>query len=130
MLSTHPAQKKTCRLSIVLAVALISGQFGTACGYHSKNQDYSQLATVKPTFSSISAGIITPKCMPCHNPTGGAPDFSNYKGVFKRIEAGSADRSSFYTALTSGSMPVDRPMLSDDDILAVYQWIQAGAQND
>ena len=111
-------------LCIVITVVVAS------CGYHPKNQNYSQFATVTPHFSSISAGIITPKCLPCHSSTGGAPDFSDYKGVFKRLKAGSADSSSFYTAITSGSMPVDRPMLSDDEILAVYQWIEAGAQND
>ena len=122
MLSTRSTTKISLCFLATLAI--------TACGYHQKNQSYSPLATVTPTYSSINAGIITPKCLPCHSSTGGAPDFSDYKGLFKRVHAGSPDSSSLYTAISSGSMPVDRPMLSDDDILAVYQWIQAGAQND
>ena len=68
--------------------------------------------------------------MPCHQPGGGTHDFSSYSGVMLQVNPGSPGGSTFYKVLEAGTMPVDRPMLSDDEILAVYQWIQNGAQND
>lgn len=111
---------------LIAAAALVI----SACGYHRKNEVYSQAATVTPHFSSIAAGIIQTQCYPCHSPSGGAPDFSTYDGVLRRVKAGDAGSSSFYTEVESGSMPEYRPQLSDDDILAIYQWIQNGAPND
>lgn len=100
------------------------------CGYHRKNENYSQAATITPHFSSINAGIIQPKCVSCHSPSGGAPDFTTYGGVLRRVKPSSASTSSFYTAVESGSMPIDSPQLSDDEILAIFQWVQNGAPND
>ena len=101
-----------------------------SCSYNMKNQTYSQFATVTPHFSSINAGIIQVQCLPCHSSSGGAPDFTSYNNVMKRVKAGLPSSSSFYSEVASGSMPLDRPMLSDDAILAIYQWIQNGAAND
>jgi hypothetical protein len=100
------------------------------CSYTRKNSNYSSTASVTPNFSSINSTVIQPKCMPCHQPGGGTHDFSSYSGVMLQVNPGSPDGSTFYKVLEAGSMPVDRPMLSDDEILAVYQWIQNGAQND
>jgi uncharacterized membrane protein len=102
----------------------------SSCYYHSKNQDYSSAATVTPHFSSINPGIIQTKCMPCHNSSGGKTDFTSYDGVYASVQPYAASSSSLYTQITSGDMPRDRPMLSDDEILAIYQWIQNGAPND
>ena len=102
----------------------------SSCGYHIKGEQYSRLATATPHYSSINAQIIQIQCMPCHTTSGGAPDFTTYDGLLKRVKAGNPDSSSLYTEVSSGDMPVDRPQLSDDDIIAIYQWIQNGAQND
>ncbi len=100
------------------------------CGYQRRNEDYSQLASVTPHFSSVNLNIIQPKCLPCHTQTGGAPSFTTYLEISRRIKPYQANSSSFYTTVESGSMPIGRPMLSDDEILAIYQWIQNGALND
>ena len=114
-----------------LFLLLISFLFLTNCYYHRKNEDYSSAATVTPHFSSINPGIIQAKCMPCHDASQkGGRDFSSYNGVFAHIVPGSASGSAFYTQVQNGSMPIDRPMLNDDEILAIYQWIQNGAPND
>lgn len=115
------------RKTLVLLVASVPL---SGCGYHVKSEQYSQLATVTPHFSSINAGVIQTQCMPCHSPSGGAPDFSTYASVLRRVKPGNAESSSLYTSVSSGSMPQERPQLSDDDILAIYQWIQNGAPND
>ncbi len=111
--------------SLAVVSALIPG-----CSYDRKSETYSQAAITTPHYSSINANIIQRKCLPCHTQSGGAPDFTTYNGVLRRIKIGAPETSSFYTEIESGSMPEERPMLSDDEILAVYQWIQNGAAND
>jgi hypothetical protein len=100
------------------------------CGYSRKNESYSTEAAVEPKFASIASRIIVPKCLPCHSHDGGAPDLASYSAVARRVRAGNPERSEFYTSVESGSMPVDRPMLSDDELLAIFQWIRNGAAND
>jgi len=113
------------RLFYVLAVCALLAL--TGCGYDRKAEIYSATATTTPHFSSIRANIL-PKCLPCHST--GESSFTAYSGVLKRVSPGSPRASKFYTELESGDMPVDQPMLSDDDLLAVDQWIQNGAAND
>ncbi|MBS1963577.1 MAG: cytochrome c [Bdellovibrionales bacterium] len=112
-------------LSLTAFSALVAG-----CGYTRKNENYSQLATVGPHYSSIAANIVAPKCYPCHAPGGGAPDFTSYAGVRDQVLPGDPGGSGFYTEVEAGDMPIGRPMLSDDEILAIYQWIRNGAPND
>ena len=102
----------------------------TACYYHRKNETFSSVASVAPHFSSINSGIIQPKCMPCHDSSMKGRDFSSYAGVLKLTTPYAPGSSSFYTQIEAGTMPVDRPMLSDDEILAIYEWIKNGALND
>lgn len=114
-------------LALLLSL-FVGGTVG--CGYHRKNETYSQLATVGPHYSSIAANIVGPKCLPCHAPDGGAPDFTSYTGVMSKVRIGDPENSDFYTVVEAGDMPIGRPMLSDDEILAIYQWIRNGAPND
>jgi len=102
----------------------------TSCYYHRKNETYSSAATVTPHFSSINEGIIQPKCMPCHDSSEEHRSFATYAGVLEFVTKGAPYSSSFYVQIENGTMPVDRAMLTDDEILAVYQWIQNGAPND
>ena len=118
--------------SIYLPMVAAMLTFGslTNCYYHRKNETYSSAATVTPHFSSINAEIIQPKCMPCHNSSMEKTDFSTYAGVLRHAIPHSPSSSAFYNQVEAGSMPIDRAMLSDDEILAIYQWIQNGAPND
>jgi hypothetical protein len=100
-----------------------------SCSYDRKAEVYSANSAVTPHFSSINANIIQPKCMPCHADRRGS-NFSSHSGVLERVTAGDPTRSRFYTSVEDGSMPIDRPMLSDDELLAIYQWIRNGAPND
>ena len=99
------------------------------CSYDQKAQVYSSTASVTPHFSSINSNIIQPKCMPCHAGRRGS-DFSSYNGVLNRVKIGNPDGSRLYTDVRDGSMPINKPQLTDDEILAIYQWIQNGAPND
>jgi hypothetical protein len=82
----------------------------TSCYYHRKNETYSSAATVTPHFSSINAGIIQPKCLPCHDASNKGKDLSNYAGVFAHATPFSAASSMIYTQVESGAMPIDRPI--------------------
>jgi mono/diheme cytochrome c family protein len=114
------------------ALSLLSAILLCGCSYDRKSEEYSALATVMPTYSSINAQIIQPKCMTCHGPGGEAEniDFTTYAGVYRNVKPGKAESSRIYNEVESGDMPQYRPQLSDDEILAIYQWIQNGAPND
>jgi hypothetical protein len=111
-------------LGFVLGIAFLA-----SCSYDQKSQEYSATVQVTPHFSSINALIIQPKCMPCHAGRRGS-DFTTYEGVLNRVVAGDPAASRFYTDVRDGKMPIYQPMLSDDELLAIYQWIQNGAKND
>jgi mono/diheme cytochrome c family protein len=110
---------------------------------------------IQPTLSSIQANIFTPKCAVsgCHVGTG-APlgldfstrgtSFTNLVGVASqqvpalgRVTSGNPD-SSYIVIKLEGSprmasgterMPRGGTALSTEEIAAVRQWIQNGAQN-
>jgi hypothetical protein len=111
--------------------------------------------TLQPKLSSIQTKIFTPKCAVsgCHVGAG-APlgldfsttgtSFANLVGVASqevpvlgRVTAGNPDSSYIVIKLEGGAriapgtarMPLNGTALSADEIAAVRQWIQNGAQN-
>jgi hypothetical protein len=99
------------------------------CSYSRKDETYSATAAITPHYSSIRANIINPICLPCHESVRQAT-FATYASVLGQIRPGNPEASRFYTEVKDGTMPIDRPMLTDDQLLAIYQWIRNGAPND
>ena len=108
-----------------------------------------------PTFSSIQANIFTPRCVNqgCH-PGGAAPanldllPNVSYGNLFNvpsaygsprllRVSPGDANNSVLYLKVigdarvggTAGRMPLGLGSLTTDQINAIRDWINAGAQN-
>jgi len=76
----------------------------------------------RPTYTSIRETIILPKCAHCH--TGGEEgDFTRHAGL-----AGASE--DLFESVSTGGMPPDAPMLTDDEILALRDWVAKGAPND
>ncbi|MEI6385937.1 MAG: hypothetical protein WCQ50_04830 [Spirochaetota bacterium] len=83
-------------------------------------------ATVSPTYSSISANILSASCIHCHGFMGGY-NFSSYANTLKAVDAGNPDSSPLYLSLSSGKMPKLGSHPSAQQIQAVREWIEAGA---
>ncbi len=103
--------------------------FGCGCGYTLKNQELSAESVVQATYTSIQDHIILPKCSQCHG-GGGEDSFSSHHALLETVRVGDPEKSHLYTVVSDGSMPPLAPMLSDDEILAIYLWIKNGAKND
>ena len=99
------------------------------CGYRDfKTMTLSGAAQVTPTFSSISEKILLPKCVQCHDSR--RRNFSTYAGIINDVEAYRPEESELDEVVQEGSMPIGIPVLSDDEVIAIYLWIQNGAKND
>lgn len=89
--------------------------------------------TLKATFSSIHALILVPKCLGCHSPTGERPseDYTNYNTTLNTggIKPGDINDSSLYEECADGKMPENSNRLSNDELKALRDWINAGAPN-
>lgn len=85
-----------------------------------------------PTYTSLAANVLTPKCVGCHstnNKTAGYA-FDTFANVSKSVKARNAAGSLLYTITQSGSMPPrPNPTLTSDEQRALSDWIQAGALN-
>jgi len=92
-----------------------------------------QAPVLEATFSSIHALILVPKCVGCHSPTGTrkSEDYSDYQSTLQtgKIVPGNANASEAYQECVSGSMPENAPRLSDQELAAIRDWINAGAMN-
>jgi outer membrane lipoprotein-sorting protein len=83
----------------------------------------------------VVQGILSDNCMPCHgaqNHSAGI-NLTNYAGVSAIVNAGDAAGSTLVKALKGDGikqMPLNRPALSDDDILTISTWITNGAKQD
>lgn len=86
---------------------------------------------LEPTFSSINALILQPKCATCHNPNGIRPseDYSNYQTT---ITTGKIS-GDFWSEIVGNDMPIDsneNPLpLSDLEKAAIRTWLDEGALN-
>lgn len=87
-----------------------------------------------PTFSNLNANVIQKDCYICHMPTleDGGFLFDNYKDIMASnlIVPGNAEASPFCTVLINHGLPSTAPVLTNDEILEVCNWIQSGAADD
>lgn len=81
-----------------------------------------------PTFQSISALILVPKCVGCHGPTraDNGVRYDTYQLTKNTVRATPA-QSKLYTECASGSMPDKAPNLTSLELAAISQWITDGA---
>jgi hypothetical protein len=88
-----------------------------------------------PTFTVIYKSILTVYCAGsgCHIPgSQHGVGFSTQAAAYKSLSSvaiipGNSQGSTFYTAVATGAMPYQRPMLSDAMIDDIGAWIDAGA---
>lgn len=92
---------------------------------------------VAPTFSKINQQILQTSCVSCHstssngaNPHGpaGGLDLSTYAGVMSKVIVGDPERSTLYQYIRGAQMP-PQGQLPEEQILAIQNWIEAGAKN-
>jgi mono/diheme cytochrome c family protein len=126
-------------LGIALAVALLVAL--ASCG-ENKNDSVSPnppqpqpKVEILSNYKSIYESILGPKCVSCHSGAS-APhgiDLSSYKNIMENalfpplVVSGRPDASSLYSAVASGEMPKNGAKLSENELLAIYKWIELGA---
>jgi mono/diheme cytochrome c family protein len=90
------------------------------------------LPTLAPTFASVSANILSSKCIGCHGAARADKGirYDSYAATLRTVTANNAGNSKLYSECRSGSMP-DRPFarLSADELAAIQMWINTGALN-
>lgn len=88
---------------------------------------------VDPTFQSIYANILVPKCNKCHSPDGIRPreDYTSYNATINtgRVVRGNANASRMYRSCEDQTMPDDSSPLNSQQLGALRDWINAGAPN-
>ncbi len=83
------------------------------------------------TYASIEKKILKPKCLGCHssaNPEGGV-SVSSYADTVKLVTAGKPNPSLLFKVTRMGRMPQGGPALTQTELTAISDWIQAGAAN-
>lgn len=86
-------------------------------------------------FQSIFANIIQPKCVECHSGSNAPHNIhlSSYEEIVNGsafpplIVPGKPNESSLYKSVLNGSMPKNRPRLSETELVVLYNWIRDGA---
>ena len=90
------------------------------------------LPVLMPSYQSISANILIPKCTSCHGAARADSGirYDSYAATMRTVSANSAANSKLYTECRNGSMP-DRPFvaLSAAEISTIQTWINLGAGN-
>ncbi len=74
------------------------------------------------TFSGDVSTIVNNNCMPCHGNSGSSINLTTYANL-------SSNANSVLSRINSGSMPKGGPKLSDNKILTIKTWIDAGKKN-
>ena len=81
-----------------------------------------------PSYTSLKADILTPKCSGCH---GGAGGFftQTYSQIITRVVPGDplAAGSKLYLRTADGTMPPGGPPLTAAELQKIYDWIFANA---
>lgn len=90
------------------------------------------LPALAPTYSSIAANILIPKCTGCHGAARADKGirYDSLAATMRTVTAGNSGGSKLYSECRSGSMP-DRPFanLSAVELAAIKGWIDGGAAN-
>ena len=90
------------------------------------------LTPIEPKYSSLAQKIFQPRCISCHSNKN--YKHNSYAEIMRIVQAGNADQSLLYQVVTTGSpsagvMPREGGRLSQEQITAIRDWINAGAQN-
>jgi len=83
-----------------------------------------------PTFKSISANLLVPRCLPCHGVTQakGGIRYDTYANTLRTVKAGLPSDSPLYTETNSGKMPeAPYPRFDAAEMAVLQQWILEGA---
>lgn len=89
----------------------------------SKGIEEEMIDTTKTiTFSGDVLSIVENDCTPCHVDGGSQPNFTNYNTFNSKADA-------ILTRINSGNMPKGGPKLSDNKILTIKTWIDAGKKD-
>ncbi|HVK61116.1 MAG TPA: c-type cytochrome domain-containing protein [Bdellovibrionales bacterium] len=86
------------------------------------------------TYGEIQSQIFNAKCVACHSgeSPSGALDLTSHSDVVADITVvspGNPQGSSLFVMVQSGDMPPGPEDLSEDEIDAIEDWIEAGAPN-
>ena len=144
---------KVSRLFIhTFLLALISAGLFVACEHSTPVANDNNNQGLQPTLSSIQKEIFTPKCVSvgCH-PGNGAPmslrngeshrnlvgansDYTIGGQRLKRVVAGDPDQSVLYLKVVGDNrvftrMPQGAAALSSEEVGAIRDWIEDGAQD-
>jgi len=84
-----------------------------------------------PTFTSISANILLPKCAGCHGATTADEGvrYDTYTNTLRTVTKGAPGSSKLYTVCRGGDMPQGAPNLSAAELQTISDWITGGAPN-
>ncbi|MDZ7344475.1 MAG: hypothetical protein ONA90_08160 [candidate division KSB1 bacterium] len=149
------ANRMYLKMMTVMLLLLSVSFFNIACEHTQPTTSSTTPSPLTPTFSSIQANIFTPRCVNagCH-PGGAAPvdlaltanmsygNLVNRQSAYGsprllRVSPGDANNSVLYLKVIgdarvggiAGRMPLGQGALSTDQINAIRDWINAGAQN-
>lgn len=70
------------------------------------------------SFQNLKASIIETKCLSCHS------DFSEEENLLPYIEGNDPDKSKLFEVVKDGSMPMDAPALTSEELELVRNYIQ------
>lgn len=95
-------------------------------------QPFKPLPDLGPTYASIYANILLPKCVMCHGPSRADKGirYDSYTASMRTVSAGNANASRLYTECRDRLMPeVPFKALNAAELSALQTWIAGGAPN-
>lgn len=95
-------------------------------------QPFKPLPDLGPTYNSIYANILLPKCVMCHGPARADKGirYDTYALTMRTVSAGNANGSRMYTECRDRLMPeVPFQALNATELSALQTWIAGGAAN-
>jgi cytochrome c553 len=95
-------------------------------------QPFKPLPDLAPTFTSIYANILLPKCVMCHGPARADKGirYDTHALTVRTVSAGNANGSRLYTECRDRLMPeVPFQALNTAELSALQTWIASGAAN-
>ncbi len=113
-------------MNIKVLLILIVSLSLVGCSYsQSKSSD-----KLEPTYQSIQANILGPKCYQCHaerfEPQ--AEPLNNFDLLSAKVSPYFPEDSPLFLHVATGSMPPEQPLTARERD-AIYNWIRSGALN-
>lgn len=88
-----------------------------------------------PTYASIRANVLLPKCIACHNAVrhDAGVNVDGYTQTLKYVKLNTPLESKLYKEMANGSMPPPKDInfaaVTQAELKAVYDWILDGSKN-